>query len=170
MGICFLLLSLSAPAGGDGLTDEEALAMGRALVEGLGGRLKAALTEAGPAHAVEVCSLEAVPLTESISREQGVTISRITDRPRNPENRATPEEAALLARMRSDLSTGELAAVYDLADARYLPLRIAPLCLTCHGENLVPEVTTALADRYPEDEAIGYRSEELRGAIRIEKH
>jgi len=165
--LLFFLLVAASP--GSGISDAEALAAGKTLMEGLGGRLKEALSASGPAGAIEVCSEEAMTITARLSKDQDLSVARITDRPRNPDNRASPEETALLDRMRHDLSTGTLAPIYDLGEARYLPLQIKPLCLTCHGEALLPEVTAMLRDRYPEDEATGYRLEELRGAIRIKK-
>ena len=167
--IGLLILALAGSTGDPGITDEEALTAGRALTAGLGSRLKAALTESGPVSAIEVCSLEAMPLTAEVSAKQGLTITRITDRPRNPINRATDEEAALLTRMREDLASGKLEKAYSLGEVRYLPLTIQPVCLTCHGQVLHPDVTAALEKRYPDDEATGYALDALRGAVRLER-
>jgi hypothetical protein len=41
------------------------------------------------------------------------------------------------------------------------------MCLQCHGEALAPEVTQALAARYPDDRATGFREGQLRGALSI---
>ena len=43
----------------------------------------------------------------------------------------------------------------------------ASMCLKCHGAELAPEVSGALAELYPDDEAVGYSSGELRGAFSV---
>ncbi len=50
------------------------------------------------------------------------------------------------------------------------PLRIAPLCLFCHGaeEQIDPLVRSKLRERYPEDRATGYALEQLRGHVWVE--
>jgi hypothetical protein len=52
----------------------------------------------------------------------------------------------------------------------YRALRMAPLCLTCHGPagSIPAEVTSLLAERYPDDRATGFAEGELRGLIRID--
>lgn len=42
---------------------------------------------------------------------------------------------------------------------------LQPMCLTCHGADLAPDVQAAIAERYPDDRATGYRTGELRGVI-----
>ena len=44
-----------------------------------------------------------------------------------------------------------------------------PLCLTCHGAALSPDVEAALAESYPEDHATGYSAGDLRGAFVVER-
>ncbi|MFN7177274.1 MAG: DUF3365 domain-containing protein, partial [Thermaurantiacus sp.] len=45
----------------------------------------------------------------------------------------------------------------------------APQCLACHGpeEAIAPAVRAAIAERYPDDRATGFRAGELRGAFSI---
>jgi hypothetical protein len=53
--------------------------------------------------------------------------------------------------------------------ARYLQaIPMQPLCIACHGSELSTEVSDALAQRYPQDEATGFAVGELRGAFLIE--
>jgi hypothetical protein len=40
-----------------------------------------------------------------------------------------------------------------------------PLCLTCHGEAISPEVAAKLSELYPDDRATGFREGDLRGAF-----
>jgi hypothetical protein len=67
----------------------------------------------------------------------------------------------------------EYMAVVDEENEKVLrymrPLMVAPLCLNCHGpkETIKPEVRKVLSDRYPEDQATGFRDGDLRGAISV---
>ncbi|MBU0678495.1 MAG: DUF3365 domain-containing protein [Verrucomicrobia bacterium] len=51
----------------------------------------------------------------------------------------------------------------------YKPLIVQPICLQCHGdpETFSPAVRTILEERYPEDNAVGYRAGDLRGLIKV---
>ena len=57
--------------------------------------------------------------------------------------------------------------VVDLGDRIGVlrPIGTAPLCLTCHGPALAPEVREALAAKYPKDAARGFREGDLRGLL-----
>jgi len=43
--------------------------------------------------------------------------------------------------------------------------------LNCHGSEseLMPEVNSLIAQKYPDDKATGYRTGDLRGAVSIKK-
>jgi len=41
------------------------------------------------------------------------------------------------------------------------------MCLACHGDNIAPEVTAAIRAHYPEDQATGFATGQLRGAFSI---
>jgi len=48
------------------------------------------------------------------------------------------------------------------------PLGIQEVCLTCHGTSVAPEVTAAIAPKYPDDQATGYALGDLRGIAWVE--
>ena len=48
------------------------------------------------------------------------------------------------------------------------PIRIQPLCLTCHGEALAPAVGARIRALYPEDAAAGFALGDLRGVWWVE--
>jgi hypothetical protein len=53
---------------------------------------------------------------------------------------------------------------------RYMkPIMVQDFCTTCHGGDLSPAVEAKIADKYPEDRAVGYRPGELRGAFSMYK-
>lgn len=151
------------------ISDQAANQAGDALMKELGGRLKAVIQADGPIAALETCNLEAMPLTEKVSREQGILIDRITDKPRNPANMGDKVERELLRTMVADHEAGRLQEIYRADDMVYKPILIKPLCLTCHGENLAPEVGDKIKALYPSDMAVGYKLDEVRGAIRLRK-
>ena len=41
------------------------------------------------------------------------------------------------------------------------------VCVACHGSELSPEVTAALAELYPQDQATGFQPGDIRGAFTI---
>lgn len=48
---------------------------------------------------------------------------------------------------------------------------IQALCLNCHGssENISTDVKNILNTKYPDDRAVGYQKDDLRGAVSIIK-
>jgi hypothetical protein len=140
----------------------------------LAGRLMRAIESGGPEAAIDVCALEALPLTDSIARAaQGVSVKRTSTRVRNPQN--APDSLELLAlhwfedQDGSDLRPNSLVQMAGTDFRYYSPLRISALCLNCHGaaDELSPAVREALRRRYPDDEAVGYRDGEFRGLVRV---
>jgi hypothetical protein len=48
------------------------------------------------------------------------------------------------------------------------PILVQPLCLTCHGDPLAPDIAARIDELYPEDRAVGYEIGDLRGVFWIE--
>jgi hypothetical protein len=48
------------------------------------------------------------------------------------------------------------------------PIFLKPLCLTCHGESLAPDVAARINELYPEDRALGFETGDFRGVFWIE--
>jgi hypothetical protein len=135
-------------------------------------RVTSAMQEGGPAHAVQYCSLQALPLVDSLSQEHGVRIRRTSDRVRAPHDRPDADERRALEHYLHRLEIGEEASspvVYVVGDsvAYYQPIFIvSPNCLKCHGTPDVELDASAYAEiqrLYPQDEAIGYSEGEFRG-------
>lgn len=147
------------------------------LMRTLLGRLDAALEEGGPAHAIDFCSMDAIPVTRLVEAglEGGLSLKRTSFRYRNPDN--APDEAEELAlRYYEDeiLAGREPPAHYvqrvSEGELRYYrPLFVAEFCLRCHGERerMDPEVRAKLDARYPEDLATGYEAGDFRGLVRV---
>lgn len=145
------------------------------LVTTLGSRLQRAIAERGAVGALEFCSVEGLPLTAEVSRATGFEVKRTSSRLRNPANAPDSLERAALDRFEAVVAAGDSLPEHVVqgtpaGDFRYYrPLRVQPLCLQCHGslEDLAAGVNTALAERYPEDEATGYAVGDLRGVVRV---
>jgi hypothetical protein len=146
------------------------------LVSTLQKRLMEELRAGGPAHGIEVCSKEAPAIASAISWD-GVTIRRVTTKPRNPANAPDAYEVEVLESMEATHREGGKAPEHEEVvetaggrELRYLmPIVLAGPCLSCHGpkDSLSPEVRDALAARYPEDRATGYASGDFRGAVSV---
>lgn len=171
------LPTLDAIAGGDDTTDRD-----RAIeaVASFGGELKQALTGAmkssGPVAAIDVCKTQASAIAARVSAHAGLRVSRTSARTRNPGNSASTWQAAVLSRWEEQRADGaDLTSVdyfEELPDGgfRYMkPIFAQPLCLTCHGATLSPDIKAALAESYPEDHATGYSAGDLRGAFVVER-
>ena len=171
------LPTLDAFAGGDDMTDRD-----RAIeaVASFGGELKQALTGAmsssGPVAAIDVCKTQAPAIAARVSAHTGLRVGRTSARTRNPGNSASIWHAAVLSHWEEQRADGADLTNVDyfeqLPDGgfRYMkPILVQPLCLTCHGAALPPDVEAALTESYPEDQATGYSAGDLRGAFVVER-
>ena len=146
-----------------------------ALIAGLGSHLAAALSQGGPAAAVEFCSTRAIELTAGVSDAEGLEMKRTSLRYRNPANAPDQHETEALRYFEAALDeTRVLPDAWvqrvDRDEYRYYrPLTVAPPCLTCHGSaaKIDPSVAEILEERYPGDVATGYAPGDLRGVIRV---
>jgi|AntRauTorcE11897_2_1112592.scaffolds.fasta_scaffold41997_2 predicted small lipoprotein YifL len=151
--------------------DQEASERARAVLQpfqrDLMGALRGGL-EQGVVEAIDVCSVQA-PELAARHAPGDIELGRTSDRLRNPDNRAPDWVAPLWERMRADPENAAPRTV-RLADGdlgHVQPIRVAPLCLACHGSELAPEVAAAIDARYPEDRARGYAAGDLRGTFWI---
>lgn len=141
----------------------------------LGKNLMAAINEKGPEGAVSFCNTRAYPLTDSMAVALGAKIKRVSDRPRNPNNRANREQLAYIQKAKADLAEGKPIEpkITELENAMvgYYPITTNAMCLKCHGlpEKDINQATLdVLAALYPDDEAKGYGENELRGIWVVE--
>lgn len=164
-----LLLAASGAAAGEPPADPRVDEARKALMP-FKKSLKDALTTAlpkGAATAVSVCNEKAPELAAAASKE-GVEVGRTTYRARNPKNAPAEWMKPLLDQLAQAPKKEGAFAAKTLADGRLAyaePIYIQPMCLTCHGDaaNLGPEVTQILAEKYPADQATGYKDGEFRG-------
>ena len=146
--------------------EQTAQAADRALRQRLLGRVMEVVESDGLPAAVTVCHEEAIPLTTQVGEEFDVSIGRVSDRLRNPDN-IPPAWAAEMIE-----SADEEAQTQDVDDVhrRVSPLHIGAPCLNCHGarEDIAPDVLTVIDELYPDDRATGYAESQLRGWVWVE--
>lgn len=141
-------------------------------------RLQSAIESGGPASAIAVCNVAAPEIATELSRD-GWTVGRTSLKLRNPANRPDAwEQAALLAFERQLASGTPVASLQnstiesDAGETRYRFMKAIPVdgvCMACHGEAISEPVRAALAEKYPQDAATGYKPGELRGAFTMTK-
>ncbi len=137
----------------------------------LKGELLSAMKEGGAMKAIEVCQEKAPFIASTHSNKPIWTIRRVSEKNRNPENKATPQEQEIIARFADSKQTKTtFLSEWKNTDSGkvfyyYKPIRIGGLCLQCHGpyKKLEPTVKAVLKDRYPNDKATGYKVGDLRG-------
>lgn len=133
------------------------------LKRGLMATLSAAMKN-GPESAVDACRLAAPGIAEAAATPR-YTVGRTSERLRNPANAAADWMRPLLDRYaRSpELSAGTVVALEGGAVGYVEPIRVKPLCTTCHGTSVDPDLLDHIRERYPDDRATGYAEGDLRG-------
>lgn len=120
----------------------------------------------GPLNAVSVCKDKAPAIAGSLSVDS-VEMGRASHRLRNPANAAPGWVEPVL---QSYLAEGSdrSPVVVSLPDGRegYVePIMLQPLCVTCHGEILAPNLAAHISEAYPQDQATGFNVGDLRGVF-----
>lgn len=141
----------------------------------LSGELATAIASGGPVAAIPICAEKAQPLVADVASTRKIEMRRLSDRPRNPQQNAQGSDLTTLESFRAAIENGTppQPAVEPLADGSTivrLPIPInQPLCLQCHGSNddITAETRTAIHALYPEDQATGYKMNDLRGIWKI---
>ncbi|MBS4049647.1 MAG: DUF3365 domain-containing protein [Methylomonas sp.] len=158
---------------------QESRRIAQAFMQRLGGTLKQQLETAGPAGAIGVCKQVAPALAAEYSQD-GFLVGRVSLKTRN-KTLGTPDvwERAILEKFDQQQAQGsapaEFSELTEDADGRWFrylkPIPTQPMCLQCHGQpdDMAAEVKTMLAREYPQDQAVGYRAGDIRGAITIKR-
>ena len=143
-----------------------------ALFTHLGG----AIRKGGVPFAVEYCNLKGITLVDSLDNTFNCTISRISEKSRNPQNALSGEvENTVWADFKkSDKKSGLRDTVINLNGnvIYYKAITIEmPTCLSCHGipgSDIQPETLAKIDKLYHADKARNYEMNELRGLWKIE--
>jgi hypothetical protein len=178
--LCLAALASGVSAGPDEATElDQAKKATAAFAGALKSELVSAMQSGGPIEAIDVCNTRAALIGEDVSLEQGMTLSRVSLRNRNPDNAPNEWQARVLDSFEARKVAGEAPgtlAWHEIADTgtgkefRFMKaIPTGAICLQCHGETLAPPVAEKLAELYPEDKATGYSQGDIRGAFVVTK-
>jgi hypothetical protein len=146
----------------------------KTLLQTLGKNMKAHMKKGGPMDALNFCANKAYSLTESVNKKlkDGVSVKRISLKERSSINRAEADEAKVLKAMQTLKDANVVLPKHMVQKVSkdvykfYKPLVINKgVCLKCHGDIQNKNLKDAIAKRYPQDKATGYKMGDLRGAI-----
>jgi len=148
------------------------------LGKALKAELQAAMKADGPVNALQVCNVEAVPIAETISTEEGLIVARTSLKTRNPANIPDDWEIGVLTSFEVRREAGEKTAQLEswtiaTDDAGHRTFRYMkavptlPMCLKCHGRRLNDDIAAKVAELYPDDQATGFVAGDIRGAFTV---
>jgi cytochrome c553 len=133
----------------------------------LGKNLMETIQKKGTLKALSFCNIQAIPLTDSMSTKFNASIKRVSDKNRNPNNKANTEELQYIAQFKKELAAKkEIKPVVVEKGNKvqfYYPIETNTMCLQCHGKQIKREVSKQIMKLYPKDLAIGYNENEVRG-------
>lgn len=157
-------------------SDEIGMELALSTKEILGKNLMQSLQAKGTLEALNFCNIRAIPLTDSMALKHNAIIKRASDKNRNSINKATKKEIEYIEKFKTDLvAQKELKPIViekgDMVQF-YYPIVTNTMCLQCHGKNIQPEIKKQILKLYPDDLAIGYDENEVRGlwSIRFNKN
>ncbi|NER10887.1 Cytochrome c553 [Muriicola jejuensis] len=146
----------------------------------LGKNLVRAIQEKGTSGAISFCKVQAMSLTDSVGIMNNAIVKRVSDKPRNLQNRATAEETGYIIAFRRQLENqaknqGEIRPILKEMGGEevyyYSPIVTNAMCLQCHGKSgseIQEPVLNTLRALYPADEARGYETGQVRGMWKIQ--
>jgi len=136
----------------------------------LGKNLMGTIQKKGTLEALVFCNERAYPLTDSMVVVHNATIKRVTDKPRNPNNKANTQELEYIKTFKQIIANNEEAKpIVKKSDKKvkvYYPITTNTMCLQCHGkpnDAIERSTFTKIISLYPNDKAIGYDVNEVRG-------
>jgi len=132
----------------------------------------------GPMAAIDACN-EKAPAIAGARSQDGWRVGRTSLKLRNPGNAPDAWEEKTLREFEARKAKGEPAGQLAKAEIvnengqktfRFMKaIPTAPLCLSCHGQEIKPEVAAKLDTLYPMDTARGFAEGDLRGAFTLSK-
>lgn len=138
----------------------------------LGGNLKKAMAEGGVENAINYCNANASFLMDSLGDYYYADIRRTSNKLRNPKNSPTKAEQIVLSKYVGGDEQGPIAnALPNGNKVFYAPIKMKPLCVTCHGtvgKTVTEKDYATILKHYPNDKAVDYREGDFRGMWSIE--
>ncbi len=136
----------------------------------LGKNLMGAIKKKGTKEAVTFCNERAYALIDSMAKVNNATIKRVSDKPRNQNSKANTVELAHIEAFKTMLvNQEEVKPIVKEAGNTvhfYMPITTNSMCLQCHGtpnKELKSDIYKTIKSLYPNDKAIGYDVNQVRG-------
>ena len=133
------------------------------------------IQKSGTVAALEFCNEQAYPLTDEMANKLNASIKRVSNKPRNPNNKATEKEVTLINQFQNLIdSNAEYTPIIETMENGktqfYSPIVTNGLCLQCHGSanDIHKKTLNKITTLYPNDLAKGYSVNQVRGLWRIE--
>ena len=124
--------------------------------------------------ALKYCNKEVEQLV-SKDNEKGFTIKRVSLRPRNNNNYPNIYEKEILEKFNKlslkdnkDFVLEHSEIIKDENNNKFAyvkAIRIKEVCLNCHGSNISSDLKKEIQKLYPDDKAINYKLNDIRGAF-----
>src|SRR5690606_11543773 len=104
----------------------------------LGENLMGTIQKQGTLEALAFCNVQAMPLTDSMSTKYNASIKRVSDKFRNPTNKANPEELIYIEQFKKQLADKKEPKPIVVEKGNqvqfYYPIPTNTMCLQCHGK------------------------------------
>ena len=133
----------------------------------------------GVEQSIGVCRHAAPEIEARIGKETGWQVRRVALRVRNPANAANAEERGKLLSFEVRALGGQDPSILRSVDVverdgkKWVHFMQAiptfDMCLSCHGAKVTPKVDAAIRKLYPQDNAMGYKTGDIRGAFSLYK-
>ena len=111
-------------------------------------------------------------ITQEMSVLSKVSVSRVSDKPRNINNQANEKEKELIVKYSLLLKNNDILqpTLYEEHNKKitYFPIVTSDMCLKCHGQSIEPDVLNKILKLYPNDKGTGYESKQIRGLYKVE--
>lgn len=132
------------------------------------GTLMSKMKEAGPVAALETCHLKAMPITQKHAAKV-VAMGRTSHKIRNPKNAPKQWVKPYLDEFKSGKRKEALTVKLKNGHTGYLePIYLNAKCLVCHGAKVSKPIEEALKEKYPHDQARGFKPGDFRGLFWLE--
>lgn len=152
---------------------EEGKTIANATFKALSTQLKQAMQTGGVEQAAGFCNVVALPLTDSLSKQYDAKIKRTSLKLRNPLNAPDSLELTMLkiydqmSKMRNPVLVPKILEKGEDEIQFFAPILIKnETCLKCHGvlgQTMKEEDYAYIKQHYPDDQATGYKMDQLRG-------
>jgi hypothetical protein len=146
----------------------------------LKGELQGAIKAGGPENAIGVCKERAPAIARELSDRTDWDVGRTSLKLRNPVLNTPDEwERQVLIKFEERKASGEgvetmtYTEVVEVHGGKlYRFMKAIPtgeLCLVCHGDVINPDISAAIDEAYPDDQARGFALGDIRGAFTLSK-